>query len=142
MAAHGIRGEVVVSDNGSVDGSIDVAVAAGARVVSCPTRGYGAALRFGFSCAHGTGTSSWRMETSRMISRCSRGSSRKRELEPVSSSAPACGAISKRRDAAPQSLLRHTRADLDLNRLFGTRISDCNCGMRCIEAGIRSFGLA
>src|SRR5262245_5595210 len=48
MAEHGIRGEVVVSDNGSTDGSINVSRAAGARVVSCPVRGYGAALQWGF----------------------------------------------------------------------------------------------
>jgi hypothetical protein len=39
MTEHAIAGEVVVSDNGSSDGSIDVATAAGARVVSCATRG-------------------------------------------------------------------------------------------------------
>ena len=53
MAAHGIRGEVVVSDNGSTDGSIEISTKAGARVVSCPTRGYGAALQWGFRHAHG-----------------------------------------------------------------------------------------
>src|SRR4030095_3559794 len=47
MASHGIAGEVLVSDNGSTDGSVEIAIAAGARVVSCPTRGYGAALHWG-----------------------------------------------------------------------------------------------
>ena len=39
----GVRGEVIVADNGSQDGSRDVACAAGARVVDVPTKGYGAA---------------------------------------------------------------------------------------------------
>lgn len=38
-----IHGEVVVGDNGSTDGSIDIALAAGARVVHVDYRGYGAA---------------------------------------------------------------------------------------------------
>src|SRR6266545_5307590 len=37
----GIRGEVVVADNGSTDGSPDIARAHGARVVSVPRKGYG-----------------------------------------------------------------------------------------------------
>jgi len=49
----GVRGEVVVSDNGSVDGSADLAVAAGARVVHAPIRGYGGALLAGIAAARG-----------------------------------------------------------------------------------------
>jgi len=40
----GIAGEVVIGDNGSTDGSQDIARRAGARVVDVPRRGYGAAL--------------------------------------------------------------------------------------------------
>jgi glycosyltransferase involved in cell wall biosynthesis len=50
----GIRGEVLVADNGSSDGSRELATAAGARVVSVPDRGYGAALMGGIRAAHGT----------------------------------------------------------------------------------------
>lgn len=53
FAAHAINGEVVVADNGSVDGSQDLARAAGARVVDVPVRGYGAALRGGIEAARG-----------------------------------------------------------------------------------------
>jgi glycosyltransferase involved in cell wall biosynthesis len=49
----GLRGEVVVSDNGSVDGSQDLARRAGARVVHQPARGYGNAYRKGFEEARG-----------------------------------------------------------------------------------------
>jgi len=51
---HGISGEVVVADNGSVDGSADLARAAGARVVDEPRRGYGSAYMAGFAAARGT----------------------------------------------------------------------------------------
>jgi glycosyltransferase involved in cell wall biosynthesis len=43
--AGGLRGEVVVADNGSTDGSIEIAEKLGARVVRVEQRGYGAALR-------------------------------------------------------------------------------------------------
>ena len=53
LEAHQIRGEVVVSDNGSRDGSQDIARACGARVVDVPVRGYGAALIYGSAEARG-----------------------------------------------------------------------------------------
>ncbi|RUT31209.1 glycosyltransferase family 2 protein [Arsenicitalea aurantiaca] len=53
LARTGIEGEVVVADNGSTDGSQEIAEAAGARVVPIPTRGYGAALAGGIAEARG-----------------------------------------------------------------------------------------
>ena len=53
MALHGIAGEVVVADNGSTDGSIEIAKAEGARVVNVNQRGYGAALMAGIAAARG-----------------------------------------------------------------------------------------
>ena len=41
---HGISGEVVIADNGSDDGSQEIAERLGARVVHVEERGYGAAL--------------------------------------------------------------------------------------------------
>ena len=51
LAAGGLDGDVIVVDNGSTDGSAEVAAAAGARVISEPRRGYGRALRTGFEQA-------------------------------------------------------------------------------------------
>ncbi len=53
IAAGGLRGEVVVADNGSDDGSAELAAAAGARVVNEPRRGYGSAYLAGFAAARG-----------------------------------------------------------------------------------------
>ena len=50
---HGIPGEVIVVDNGSEDGSGKLALAAGARVVEEPRRGYGSAYLAGFEAARG-----------------------------------------------------------------------------------------
>jgi glycosyltransferase involved in cell wall biosynthesis len=49
----GVRGEVIVADNGSSDGSPRLAAEAGARVVSVPSRGYGNALMGGIAAARG-----------------------------------------------------------------------------------------
>ncbi len=49
----GIKGEVIVADNGSSDGSIDLAESAGARVVHVSQRGYGNALNGGIEAARG-----------------------------------------------------------------------------------------
>jgi Glycosyl transferase family 2 len=49
----GIAGEVLVADNGSRDGSQEIAKGAGARVIAVAQRGYGAALLAGIRAAHG-----------------------------------------------------------------------------------------
>jgi glycosyltransferase involved in cell wall biosynthesis len=49
----GLRGEVIVVDNASVDRSAELAAAAGAHVVFEPRRGYGSAYLAGFAAASG-----------------------------------------------------------------------------------------
>ncbi|WP_231029549.1 glycosyltransferase family 2 protein [Sphingomonas sp. IC-56] len=53
LAEQSISGEVVVADNGSTDGSQQIANALGARIVHVPARGYGAALIGGIEAARG-----------------------------------------------------------------------------------------
>src|SRR5436190_22169112 len=53
LEQHGISGEVLVADNGSTDGSIELATGLNARVVPVPVRGYGAALAAGIAAAQG-----------------------------------------------------------------------------------------
>ena len=48
-----IAGEVIVADNGSTDGSQDIATRLGARIVHVPERGYGSALMGGIAAARG-----------------------------------------------------------------------------------------
>jgi glycosyltransferase involved in cell wall biosynthesis len=49
----GIDGEVIVADNGSTDGSVEVAETEGARVVHVSEKGYGSALKGGIVAASG-----------------------------------------------------------------------------------------
>src|SRR5262245_12847683 len=51
--SEGITGEVLVADNGSTDGSVEIAQIKGARVVPAAIKGYGAALRTGIQAARG-----------------------------------------------------------------------------------------
>jgi glycosyltransferase involved in cell wall biosynthesis len=53
LARAGISGEILIADNGSTDGSRDIAQALGARVVTVTARGYGNALRAGIMAARG-----------------------------------------------------------------------------------------
>lgn len=53
IARTGIAAEILISDNGSGDGSQELAKKLGARVIHCQQPGYGAALLFGIKNAHG-----------------------------------------------------------------------------------------
>jgi glycosyltransferase involved in cell wall biosynthesis len=50
---YGLKGEIIVADNGSTDGSQMIATGLGARVIDVPKRGYGAALIGGADAARG-----------------------------------------------------------------------------------------
>ena len=53
FARRGIKGEVVVGDNGSTDRSVEIAEGLGARVIHQPVKGYGAAISAAAGAARG-----------------------------------------------------------------------------------------
>jgi hypothetical protein len=53
LEAHHIAGEIVVADNGSTDGSPEIAARLGARVVHVDQKGYGSALTGGIAAGRG-----------------------------------------------------------------------------------------
>lgn len=48
----GLKGEVVVADNGSTDSSVSIATNGGARIINVSTKGYGSALRGGIDASN------------------------------------------------------------------------------------------
>ncbi|MDB4911825.1 MAG: arnC 1 [Gemmatimonadetes bacterium] len=54
IGANDISAEIVIADNGSTDGSQEIARKLGARVIAVDQRGYGAALMGGINAARGT----------------------------------------------------------------------------------------
>jgi glycosyltransferase involved in cell wall biosynthesis len=53
LHANKIDGEILIADNGSRDGSQEIAINAGAKVVHVPSKGYGSALLGGIEAAQG-----------------------------------------------------------------------------------------
>ena len=53
LKSSGVSGEILIADNGSTDGSIDIAEKSGARVTEVGSRGYGSALLGGIAAARG-----------------------------------------------------------------------------------------
>jgi hypothetical protein len=132
IAAAGLSGEVLVIDNGSSDGSAEVAAAAGARVVAEPVRGYGAALRRGFALAQGdyvvmadADMTYDLAEISRLVAELDSGAdlvmgNRMGRIEP--------GAMPWLHRRIGNPLLTRT-----LNVLYGAHIGDAHCGLRALR---------
>jgi hypothetical protein len=133
MREANIAGEVVVSDNGSTDRSVEVAAAAGARVAHCPVRGYGAALQFGFAAARGRYVLMGDADDSYDFLEVPRFVERLRQGHPYVMGTRLKGKVMP---GAMPLLNRYVGTPvltMILNYLFGTRITDCNSGMRAFD---------
>jgi len=53
LKSNNVSGEVIIADNGSTDGSQQIAIDSGARVVPVPHKGYGNALKGGIEASKG-----------------------------------------------------------------------------------------
>ncbi|MFW5884968.1 MAG: glycosyltransferase family 2 protein [Patescibacteria group bacterium] len=126
----GIDGEVVVSDNGSIDKSEAIARREGARVVNCPKKGYGNALRFGFEEAKGEFIIMGDADDSYDFSDIKAFIEKLDEGYDLVMGTRLKGKIEKGAMPFLHRYLGTPVLTFVLNLFFGTRISDCNCGMR------------
>lgn len=135
--AAGARGyEVLVADNGSTDGSPLIASRHGARVVSVPSRGYGAALRGGIEAARGRYVIMGDADGSYDFAHLAPFLQRLRLGWPVVMGTRLRGTI--QRGAMPW-LHRHLGNPVLTwlaNLFFGTRLSDYHCGLRGFDTQI------
>lgn len=132
IALSGLKGEVVVSDNGSTDRTVALATEAGARVVHAPKKGYGYALLHGFKQANGRylvmGDADATYDFREAVA----------FLEDLKAGADLvmgsrlAGTVHKGAMPFLHRWLGTPVLSFLINLFFGLRITDCNCGMRAI----------
>ena len=132
IALAGIPGEVIVADNGSEDGSAELAEVTGAHVIHEPVRGYGSAYMAGFAAARGeyivmadADLTYDFNEIPRFLAELEAGADlvigdRMQNIHP--------GAMPWHHRYIGNPLLSHF-----LNLLFHTGVSDAHCGMRALR---------
>ena len=128
--AAGVRGEVVVADNGSTDGSIEIAREHGARLVHVETRGYGHALRNGVGEARGTFIVMGDADDSYDFSEVPRFLAKLREGFELVLGNRFQGEIKPGAMPWSHKYFGNPALTWMLNSLFHGTIGDANCGMR------------
>jgi hypothetical protein len=134
FARLGLDGEVLVADNGSTDGSLELAARLGARVVPVAAKGYGNALRTGLAAARGAlvvmgdADDTYDFgELDRFVDRFRGGA------ELVMGTRLPPGTILPGANPWLNRNLGTPALTAALNLLFRTRIRDVNCGLRAIS---------
>ena len=133
IKAHGIRGEVVVADNGSSDDSRSLAEAAGARVVDAPVRGYGAALMSGIEQARGRYVLMADCDDTYDLSHLDRFLEKLRQGHELVMGSRLKGEIAPKAMPWLHRYIGNPLLTWILNRLFKLSISDAHCGMRAFS---------
>jgi len=143
----GVAGEVVVADNGSTDGSQQIAAAAGARVVHEERRGYGSAYLKGFSEARGKYLVMGDADNTYDFSDL------RRFIEPLEDGADLVMGTRLKGEILPGAMpwthrwIGNPILSGMLKLFFRTRISDSHCGMRAVtreayeRMGLRTTGM-
>jgi hypothetical protein len=123
-------GEVVVADNGSTDGSPEIAAAAGARVVHCSRRGYGHAICAGVNAARGEWLAMGDADGSYKFDEVDRFVPLLRDGADLVMGNRFRGGIEQGAMPWKSRYLGTPVLTWILNRLFQTRIGDSQCGLR------------
>ena len=126
----GIEGEIVVSDNGSTDKSVEIAEDNGARVVHCKARGYGNALRAGFAAAKGNWIIMGDADQSYDFGEIPRFWEKIKEGNELVMGSRLKGTIMKGAMPPLHQYLGNPVLSRVVRVLFNTPVSDSHCGLR------------
>ncbi len=140
--AAGITGEVIISDNGSSDRSVEIAESLGARVVHCEHRGYGNALRAGFRAARGEWIIMGDADQSYDFSEIPRFWEKISEGYALVMGSRLKGTIEKGAMPALHRYLGNPLLSWLVRVLFRTPVTDSHCGLRAFtRAGLEKMDL-
>ena len=128
--AAGIEAEVLVADNGSGDGSPELARAAGARVIHVAEKGYGAALRAGIESARGRFVVMGDADDSYEFEDVPRFLDRLRAGDELVMGSRFRGTIHPGAMPFLHRVMGNPVLTWILNLFFGAGITDAHCGMR------------
>jgi len=128
--AAGLSGEVVVADNGSTDGSIQIAEQHGARVIRVAERGYGAALRAGIAGSRGPFIIMGDADDSYDFTEVPRFVEKLREGNDIVMGNRFRGGIKPGAMPWHHKYIGNPGLTALLNLFFRARIGDSHCGMR------------
>lgn len=143
----GVRGEVVVADNGSTDGSMDIAREHGARVVHAEVRGYGSALRKGIEEARGNLIIMGDADGAHDFSEIPKFLAKSRQGFDLVLGNRLRGENKPGSTPWLHRYFANPAFTWMLNTLFGGTVGDAFCGMRCFHkdlyqrAGLRCTGM-
>jgi hypothetical protein len=140
--AAGVDAEVLVADNGSQDGSPELARAAGARVIHVAEKGYGAALRAGIEAARGRFVVMGDADDSYEFEDVPLFLARLRAGDELVMGSRFRGIIHPGAMPFLHRFLGNPVLTWILNLFFGAGITDAHCGMRGFSrAAVRSLSL-
>lgn len=128
--ASGLTGEVIVADNGSTDGSIQIAEEHGARVMQVAKRGYGSALQAGIAAARGPLIIMGDADDSYDFTDVPRFVEKLREGNDIVMGNRFRGGIKPGAMPPSHKYLGNPGLTALLNTFFHARIGDSYCGMR------------
>jgi len=130
FAVASIRGEVVIADNGSSDGSVDVAIEHGARLIHVAERGYGNALRAGIEGAKGSFIIMGDADDSYDFTELPKFVDKWRQGYDLVMGNRFTGGIKPGAMPWSHRLIGNPALTAILNRLFRAGVGDAYCGMR------------
>jgi glycosyltransferase involved in cell wall biosynthesis len=134
IQASGVRGEVLIADNGSTDGSQAAAERAGARVIAVSQRGYGSALAAGIAAARGRYVLMGDADQSYDFRHLDRFLARLREGNDLVMGNRFAGGIQPGAMPWKNRMFGNPALSFIGRLFFGSRIGDFHCGLRAFSA--------